>query len=52
MGWQRQKKEVVQAARKLLERGLVTATSGNVSVRLPTKDGSAALRHHTQQRSL
>ena len=39
MGWQRQKKEVVQAARKLLERGLVTATSGNVSVRLPTKDG-------------
>ena len=40
MGWQRQKKEVVQAARKLLERGLVTATSGNVSVRLPTKDGS------------
>ncbi len=39
MGWQRQKEEVVRAAGKLLERGLVTATSGNVSVRLPTKDG-------------
>ena len=37
MGWQRQKREVVQTARKLLERGLVSATSGNVSVRLPTK---------------
>lgn len=38
MPWQRQKRVVLQAAQKLLERGLVAGTSGNVSVRLPVED--------------
>jgi L-ribulose-5-phosphate 4-epimerase len=34
MGWLKEKEEVLAAARKILEKGLVTGTSGNVSCRL------------------
>jgi L-ribulose-5-phosphate 4-epimerase len=34
MGWLKEKKEVLTAARRMVEKGLVTGTAGNVSVRL------------------
>jgi L-ribulose-5-phosphate 4-epimerase len=34
MGWLKEKKEVLAAARQMLEKGLVTGTAGNVSRRL------------------
>jgi len=40
--WQAEKREVVRAAQKMAELGLVAATSGNVSMRLP-EDGKRAL---------
>jgi L-ribulose-5-phosphate 4-epimerase len=36
MGWLREKKEVLTTARRTVEKGLVTGTAGNVSVRLNT----------------
>lgn len=33
--WQEEKQQVLEAARSMLERGLVVGTSGNVSLRLP-----------------
>lgn len=35
--WHQEKKEVLAAARKMLERGLVTGTAGNVSLRLTSE---------------
>ncbi|MFQ5873355.1 MAG: class II aldolase/adducin family protein [Dehalococcoidia bacterium] len=40
MGWDVEKRSVVEAAQNLLARGLVAATSGNVSVYLGEKDDS------------
>jgi L-fuculose-phosphate aldolase len=37
--WQTQKKEVVETARRMAELGLVTGSSGNVSMRLAPLDG-------------
>jgi L-fuculose-phosphate aldolase len=34
MGWLKEKEEVLAAARKMLEKGLVSGTAGNVSLRL------------------
>ncbi len=41
--WLEHKKEVLVAARKMLEYGLVVGTSGNVSLRLPPEEGSGLL---------
>jgi L-fuculose-phosphate aldolase len=38
MGWLKEKKEVLAVARRILEKGLVTGTAGNVSRRLKTDD--------------
>ena len=43
MGWEAEKEEIVQAARHLLSKGLVAATSGNVSMCLEDADGSKLL---------
>ena len=43
MGWEAEKEEIVQAARHLLSKGLVAATSGNVSICLEDADGSKLL---------
>ena len=43
MGWEAEKEEIVQAARHLLSKGLVSATSGNVSMYLGDADGSRLL---------
>jgi L-fuculose-phosphate aldolase len=43
MGWLKEKKEVLAAARKMLEKGLVSGTAGNVSVRLKAKRGRSLL---------
>ena len=37
--WQQQKEAVLAAARRMVERGLVSGTSGNVSLRLPRHQG-------------
>lgn len=39
MGWDAEKQAIVEAARELLSKGLVAATSGNVSMYLGQKDG-------------
>jgi L-fuculose-phosphate aldolase len=41
--WLEHKKEVLAVARRALEYGLVVGTSGNVSRRLPTEEGSGLL---------
>jgi L-ribulose-5-phosphate 4-epimerase len=41
--WLREKKEVLTAARQMLEKGLVTGTAGNVSRRLAPQGGRALL---------
>lgn len=41
--WQSQKQTVVEAAKKIAERGLVVGTSGNVSLRLPPEKGKQLL---------
>jgi L-ribulose-5-phosphate 4-epimerase len=43
MGWLKEKKEVLAAARKMLEKGLVSGTAGNVSVRLKAERGRSLL---------
>ncbi|MFQ5933036.1 MAG: class II aldolase/adducin family protein [Dehalococcoidia bacterium] len=43
MGWDEEKRSVMEAAQKLLTQGLVFATSGNVSMRLGQKKGSGLL---------
>jgi len=43
MAWDKEKKEVLEASRKMLAKGLVTGTAGNVSRRLKTKGGRALL---------
>jgi len=43
MAWVKEKKEVLAAARKMLAKGLVTGTAGNVSRRLKSEDGRALL---------
>jgi L-ribulose-5-phosphate 4-epimerase len=43
MGWLKEKKEVLAAACKMLEKGLVTGTAGNVSVRLKAEGGRSLL---------
>lgn len=52
--WQQQKESVLAAARRMVERGLVTGTSGNVSLRLPRHEGRdilavtpSSLAYHT-----
>jgi L-fuculose-phosphate aldolase len=42
MGWLKEKKEVLAVARRMLDRGLVTGTAGNVSLRL-RPEGKRAL---------
>ncbi len=37
--WEKQRQEVIDTARKMTGCGLVTGTSGNVSLRLPAEDG-------------
>ncbi|OGO01013.1 MAG: hypothetical protein A2Y58_05215 [Chloroflexi bacterium RBG_13_51_52] len=37
--WQEPRKTILEAARKMAEKGLVVGTSGNISLRLPTRDG-------------
>jgi L-fuculose-phosphate aldolase len=41
--WREEKKLVLEAARKMLEKGLVVGTSGNVSLRLPPENGRELL---------
>lgn len=43
MSWEKEKQAVVDAAQKMLTRGLVAATSGNVSVYLGEENGSRLL---------
>jgi L-fuculose-phosphate aldolase len=43
MAWLREKKEVLAAARQILEKGLVTGTAGNVSLRLKADGGRSLL---------
>jgi L-fuculose-phosphate aldolase len=43
MGWQKEKEMVLAAARQMLAKGLVTGTAGNVSLRLPSRDGRSLL---------
>ena len=41
--WQREKKLVLETAQKMLEKGLVVGTAGNVSLRLPSEGGRQSL---------
>ena len=41
--WQREKKLVLETAQKMLEKGLVVGTAGNVSLRLPCEGGRQSL---------
>lgn len=41
--WQEQKRQVLEAARLMVEKGLVVGTSGNVSLRLPPENGRPLL---------
>lgn len=41
--WLKEKKIVLEAARKMSEKGLVVGTSGNISLRLPAGDGEELL---------
>jgi len=41
--WQEEKKIVLEAAQKMLEKGLVVGTAGNVSLRLPSEGGRELL---------
>jgi L-fuculose-phosphate aldolase len=41
--WQEEKKLVLEASRKILEKGLVVGTAGNVSLRLPPEGGRELL---------
>jgi L-ribulose-5-phosphate 4-epimerase len=41
--WQREKNLVLETAQKMLEKGLVTGTAGNVSLRLPPEEGRPLL---------
>jgi L-fuculose-phosphate aldolase len=41
--WQEEKRQVLEASLKMLEKGLVVGTSGNVSLRLPSEDGQDLL---------
>lgn len=43
MAWEKEKEEVLRAAQKVLEKGLVVGTSGNVSLRLPPEKGREIL---------
>jgi len=43
MGWLKEKEEVLAAARRMLEKGLVTGTAGNVSRRLKPYGGRSLL---------
>ena len=43
MAWLKEKKEVLAAARQILEKGLVTGTAGNVSLRLAAEGGRPLL---------
>jgi L-fuculose-phosphate aldolase len=41
--WLEEKKLVMEAAQKMLEKGLVVGTSGNISLRLPSEEGRELL---------
>lgn len=41
--WQDGKRQVLEASQKMLDKGLVVGTSGNVSLRLPPEDGRELL---------
>lgn len=41
--WQDEKRQVLEASQKMLDKGLVVGTSGNVSLRLPPEDGRELL---------
>lgn len=41
--WSNEKREVLEASRKMVDKGLVVGTSGNVSLRLPSMDGREIL---------
>ncbi len=41
--WQKEKRLVLEASQKILEKGLVVGTSGNVSLRLPPENNSKLL---------
>lgn len=41
--WQKEKQVVLETSRKMLEKGLVAGTSGNVSIRLPVDGGRQLL---------
>ena len=41
--WQKEKKTVLETSRKILDRGLVVGTAGNVSIRLPSENGQQLL---------
>lgn len=41
--WQQAREEVLETARRMVEKGLVVGNSGNVSLRLPARDGRELL---------
>lgn len=41
--WKDEKRQVLEASRKMVEKGLVVGTSGNISLRLPPMDGRELL---------
>jgi L-fuculose-phosphate aldolase len=41
--WQQEKKAVLETSRKMLDKGLVVGTAGNLSIRLPSESGRQLL---------